>query len=1002
MIKRQIRGEAVRRAIVILTVALAWTATAMADSAVVLERIGTEKGVCVVLGLPTGGTEAVIDLAKTSELVLFFQSPDPGKVNSVREAAQSEGLLGSRIFAAVGPWSAVPLADNMASAALVNDAAKPHVEDAELLRVLHPEGKAIIGGRKIAKPHPAGVDSWSHLYHGADNNPLSADKLARWPYLTQFLGNPKFVPMPEVSVAAGGRVFRAYGHIAHLANQNKWLNTLVCSNGYNGLILWKRPLNEGFMIHRSTMIATPDILYLGDDASCKRLDARTGKLLDEIVVPEGLADGPVWKWMALEGDVLYALVGGKEFSPPTQRAGVERLGHWPWGMWPGHDYKDPKTNFGYGRTLLSIDVKTKKVIWSHREEEYLDSRGLCANDRHIFCYAPEKFLMAVDLKSGDVAWKTSDAKLLEAIGPNGRAQIWFTGYSTQSYVKCDAERIFFAGPQRVRLVVASSEDGKLLWQKERGNFQIVLRDDGLYAAGPLRMADDRDRTVKLGYDGRVLATLPQRRACTRATGTLDSIFFRASGGTVRIDTATNTAQHIAPMRPPCQDGVIISDGHLYWGPWMCGCQLSLYGHIGLAPAGGFDYRPGLDAVRFEPGDGDPTSVQGLQVRPGDWPAYGGDNARSGATKTAVAENVQLKWAVKAARGAMPTAPIAAGGWVFLADRAGTVRAYDGEGHEKWRAYTGASVYFPPALWEGRLFVGSADGRVYALEAATGRKLWNYRVGPAERRICVYGNLISTWPVAGGVVVEKGVMYAAAGIAHYDGTHVIALDAVSGKPKWYNDTSGVLSKTTHSGVSLQGGLRIEDGELRFTGGGVCETARFDLATGKCLNGPHDHVHSGYHTAFYPYYPEYGKYLSLDHTLADGTTLVYDITYEGSRYGKLALLSALKPGQSRPKKPVSRWGAAPRRGPKTDAKWTDKGDGRFASFIVGPELLVAAGELNVDGKMKPFLTAFRLKNGQRVWTKELPAMPVKGGTAIDHGGQVYVSTEDGRLMCFAPSK
>ena len=974
----------------------------MADSAAVLKQIGTEKGVCVVLGTPNGGAEAVIDLAESSKLILFFQSPQPDEVGAVRRAAEAKGLLGRRISAAVGRYSAIPLAENVAGAVLVSDSARPHVAEAELLRVLHPEGKAILGGRQIVKPHPEGVDHWSHVYHGPDNNPQSTDRVARWPYLTQFLGEPKFVPMPEVSVAAGGRVFRAFGHIAHLANQNDWLNTLVCANGYNGVILWTRPLKEGFMIHRCTMIATPDVLYLADDESCKRLDARTGRLLDEIVVPGDLSDGPVWKWMALEGDVLYALVGGKEFSPPTQRADVERLGHWPWGMWPGHDFKDPKTNFGFGRTLLAIDVKTKKILWSHREEEYLDSRGLCANDKHIFCCVPEKFLMAVDLKSGEVAWRTSDAALLEAIGPNGRAQIWQTGYATQSYVKCDAERIFFAGSQRSRLVVASSTDGKLLWQKDRGNFQIVLRDDGLYAAGPRRMADDKDLTVKLDYDGRVLATLPQRRACTRATGTVDSVFFRAAGGTVRIDTATNAAQHIAPMRPPCQDGVIVSDGHLYWGPWMCGCQLSLYGHIGLGPAGDFDFRPGLDPDRFEPGDGDPKTVQPLEVEPGDWPAYRGDNARTGATGTTVAQDMVLNWTVEATGGAMPTAPIAAGGMVFVADRAGAVRAFDSSGKEKWKAYTGASVYFPPALWQGRLFVGSGDGKVYAFEAATGRRLWSYRVGPAQRRICVYGNLISTWPVAGGVVVEDGVVYAAAGIAHYDGTHVLALDALSGKPKWYNDTSGVLSATAHSGVSLQGALRIEDGELRFTGGGVYETARFDLATGKCLNEPNDGVASQYHTAFYAYYPEYGKYTSLDHTLANGTTLVYDISYEGSRHGNLALLTALKPGQSRPKKPVSRWRGAPRGAPKSGAEWTAAGNARFASFIVGPKLLVAAGDVDNDGKAKAFLTALRLENGQRAWTKELPALPVKGGTAIDRTGQIYVATEDGRLMCFGPGK
>ena len=81
-----------------------------------------------------------------------------------------------------------------------------------------------------------------------------------------------------------------------------------------------------------------------------------------------------------------------------------------------------------------------------------------------------------------------------------------------------------------------------------------------------------DSGFKFSYDGDVLAKFTQRRACTRATGTIDSVFFRASGGTVRVETATNSAKHIAPMRPPCQDGVIISDGHLYWGPWMCGCR----------------------------------------------------------------------------------------------------------------------------------------------------------------------------------------------------------------------------------------------------------------------------------------------------------------------------------------------------------------------------------------------------------------------------------------------
>ena len=73
-----------------------------------------------------------------------------------------------------------------------------------------------------------------------------------------------------------------------------------------------------------------------------------------------------------------------------------------------------------------------------------------------------------------------------------------------------------------------------------------------------------------------------------------------------------------------------------------------------------------------------------------------------------------------------------------------------------------------------------------------------------------------------------VPYAAAGIAHYDGTYVYALDAITGEVKWCNDSSGSLSEQVDCGVSLQGELYIADGELRFLGGGKYEIARYDLS------------------------------------------------------------------------------------------------------------------------------------------------------------------------------
>ncbi|NLS91832.1 MAG: PQQ-binding-like beta-propeller repeat protein [Planctomycetaceae bacterium] len=962
------------------------------DAAVISAR----RGICVVLEkVADSQGDLVGQLARDTEWVFLFQASSKEAIEDAYQFAYERKLLGSRVFIEPGSADSIHLGSNLADLVFV-PADAPETPTEEILRVLRPGGVAHLDQRAVTKPIPEGVDSWSHPYHSPDNNPQSADRLARAPYLTQFLGCPMFSPMPEVTVAAGGRIFRACGHIAHKKNQNEQLNTLFGINAYNGSILWTRPLAEGFMIHRNTMIATPEVLYLADNQSCKLIDTKTGETLDEIVINHPDADGPVWKWMALVDGTLYVLAGGKEAPIHTQRSETPGMGHWPWGMWEGHDYADPETSFGFGRTLLAVNPKSKEVLWTHREEQPLDSRAVCMIDGRIYAYCPEKSLVCVSAWDGKPVWRNSDADLLEAIGPNGKAQHYITGYATQTYMKAGPKHLVFAGPQRARLVVASTEDGRLLWTKDRGNLQIVLRDDGFYAAG----AQDTDSGFKFSYDGEILAKFTQRRACTRATGALDSIFFRANGGTVRVETASNSAKHIAPMRPPCQDGVIISDGHLFWGPWMCGCQLSAYGHVGLGPAGDFDFHPGLTPARLAAEASDLTKVEPL---PGaaDWPAYQGDSSRSMSTKTEIADAVEQKWMFQLPDSAFPTAPITAGGLVFFADRNGVVHAVKSEsGEPVWKSFTAGPVYFPPAYWNNRLYVGSADGRVYALEAATGKTLWTFQAAPANQRIPVYGKLISRWPVAGGVVVEDGTVYAAAGMAHYDGIHVYAMDGITGEVKWYNDTSGTISEVTDSGVSLQGELFLKDGELRFLGGGAYEFARYDMKTGKCLNEPRDEPNSSFHTAFYAYYPEYGKYVSLDYALPGGRDLVYDASYEGSQHSELSLMEPLPEGTPKPYIVASRWGfQRQRRGaPERKRAWVIPAGPRYNAFIVGPDKLLAAGHTGDDDQTTSALAAVSVETGKIVWMQQLPAAVVKNGLALDSAGRVFVTLVDGRVVCY----
>ncbi len=946
-----------------------------------LSDLVVKKGIVCLLGFPQNDPQQIIEFAKGNEFQIYVQSPDTTRIKAVKQAAEKAGLLGSRIFTGAGNFDSLNLADNIADAVIIIEEG---TSDKELLRVIHPLASVWRKGEKIlTKAVPDGTDEWTHPYHGPDNNPNSVDQSVRGKFRTQFIADPKFSPMPEQTVIGGGRIYKAMGHIAHKANQNPMLNTLLCVNAYNGVILWKRDLPKGFMIHRNTMIATDDGLLMGDAESCKLFDGNTGRIREQITIPKELTDGQTWKWMAKHGDTLFALVGNPEVQVETQKSIRRGLGHWPWGMWDGHDYKDPRTSFGYGRTLIAYDLKKKKIVWHYRDEEFLDARAVCMNDDFIYCFSAEHLLLCIDNRSGKLAWKNDDKDLLEAIGKNAAAQHYVTGYSTTSYVKCSNDYLFFAGPQREQMVVASAKDGKLAWTYPAGNLQLVLRDDGVWAAG----SQKGEGGVKLDYaTGKVLSEMPARRACTRATGGVDSIFFRASGGTVRILTDTNTAQHIAPMRPPCQDGVLISNGQLYWGPWMCGCQLSLYGNISLGPAPEDSQLPSPEEIYRNA-----LTVFSEQK----------ENAAVVAAGPAlIPEKVTLNWSKKLGSGDLLTAPVAGDGRVFVADRNGVVQSLDVEGDIIWKNYTDSAVYYSPILSGGRLFVGSGDGKVYSFSAKTGELLWTFRVGPETRLIPVFGKLISSWPLSGGVALDEktATLYAAAGITHYDGTYVVALDAASGKLKAHNTTSGMLSSEVDSGISLQGRLRIENGELQFLGGGIYETARYDLKTLANLNDTKVGITSGFRTAFYPYYPNYGKYVSLEYTCEDGSVLCHDSNYAGYLYDALQLEEPSTDGAPRMKKDAARE-ILRRRGKKLKpaTRWRDTEQRRFTSFTVSGKTLLATGHPD-DRPEEPFLVALNIADGTDLWKQSLPAIAVKGGTAIDSQGRIFVVLENGELMCF----
>jgi outer membrane protein assembly factor BamB len=957
------------------------------DAPEILKTLGVKKGICVVLG-PMEGVSP-LDLVRQSELLFYVEYDDEEKVEALRRESEKAGLLGKRIWVEKGDHQPIHLADGVADGMVIGDG----VRKDEAMRVLRPGAKAIKLKSEVAvKPAAEGVDEWSHPYHGPDNNPQSKDTVARGPFLTQFMSEPWYSAMPQFSVFSGGRVFKIFGE--RTSTQAHWegMHTLFALSAYNGTLLWKRKLPETFMFHRNTLIATPEALYLGDDASLKVFDPETGEVREEIQAPADLSDGPVWKWMALENGILYALVGEKEPSVEKVLGNRFRGAGWPW--WKIEDYR-----FGFGRTVFAMDLKSKKILWHFRDELPLDSRAMCMAAGRLFLYSDRKFLGALDPKDGKLLWKNSDADLMAAIGEHDPAQFAYKGFASTAFAKCTDKAIYFAGPTRKRVVAAAAENGKLLWQREEGNYQLVVRPEAVYALGGSR--GDGPSLKLHPITGEVIAKFGARVACTRATANSDSIFVRGGrGGSTTvydIQSATPQTDLISPMRPACQDGVIVANGRLYWGPWICRCDTTQIGVISLAPAGGFDRATkAVESERLETGGG--AGPAALATVEADWPVYRKDNGRSGRTSVAAPGEIVERWTYAPANSNVATAPIAAAGWVFLAGSDGVVRALDGAtGKERWSATTGGWVKFAPALADGRLYVGSGDGWVYAFEATTGRRLWRFRAAPADRKVPIYGSLLSTWPVGSGVLVHDGVAYAAAGMANYDGTHVYALDAATGRMKWENATSGHLpAAQPESGAGVQGNLLLHDGALFMPGGNLINIARYELADGKFSRvGTPDRsnvlgkdlyvVDGQVRTTGYPLY---WRQLDSHHI----TTARFPAP-DGQHYavaGNLVGLADPKPGaQNQPQ-----------------FKWSRPAFQEYAAVAFTPNAILVSGvDWTGEGPNQRGaggIEAIDPKEGKTLWRRALPALPTMFGIAVDREGRILVSLQDGRVACLGSPK
>jgi len=791
------------------------TAAAMAngsDAETIAKEIfditDVKGGIVVHLGCGNGKLTAA--LHPNDSYTIHGLDADPAKVAEARKYIHEKGVYGP-VSVERFSGSSLPYTNNLINLIVAQDSGKVPME--EIMRVLVPGGIVCVehNGRwdKTVKAWPGNIDQWTHFLHDASNNAVANDSVVGPPRSLQWVAPPLWLRSHETPsgiqspVLAAGRIFYFFDEgIIGITDErlpDRW--SLICRDAFNGKMLWKRPLeswgwrqwnpqqyigkdwttlrgrrtdvpNE----NQRRIVAEGDRLYttLSYQAPMSILDAVTGKTVATIKETQGtreilVSDGIV---------IVYTR------QAPT---GVERR----------RGAKDIA-----GAALVAVDCRTSKVLWQKQTGQIRPLALAIDNERIV--YISGKDLVALDLKSGDNLWI---AKPKQA--------------TPRTLLTVDDTVVMQGG----KFVAAhDATDGRMLWQKTvppigggEGDDLFVI--DGLVWRGIVSV-DDNGKPVRkspnalvIGWDLRSgeekkrilvnnLRSPEHHHRCYRNKATTRYLISSYEGAEFLDFKGDNHGMNNW-LRGACRYGMTPSYGMLYVPPDQCFCEpgAKFLGYAAVKAGSANNPRPVPDSQRLEKGPayGTIENLKSSIENPNDWPTFRHDPARSGTTRTRTPSKVEVDWKVML-KGKL-TSPVAAGGKVFVAKpNAHTIYAMDMEsGRELWRFIAGGRVDSPPTVYKGLVLFGSADGRVYCVRVSDGQLVWRFLAAPNGQRIGSFGQIESTWPIHGSVLVTRDVVYFTAGRSTYldGGIRVYGLEPATGK-------------ILHKGL-LEGPHRSVDGE-----------------------------------------------------------------------------------------------------------------------------------------------------------------------------------------------
>jgi outer membrane protein assembly factor BamB len=437
----------------------------------VLKQVPDAQGYCLWLGTGNGGLLG--ELLRQSSLHVVAIEPDASKVASLRRQLDRAGLYGSRACVLHGDINAMPLPPYTASLVVVEDLVAAGLDGSKssverLYDLLRPySGAAWMVDRTWAKSHPVdsggasptlqadlpglkvqtlndtqllrrtgpvpGSANWTHQYGDVANTVCSKDQL-KPPLGIAWFGEE----------SSWGEVLPRHGHgppeqVVDGRLFIQGVDSLSARDVFTGRTLWKTPLKNpgsfgvyydatykhdfrdlggnqrhipGANVRGTNFVATPDRVYVIQEAQCHVLDAGTGQTQQVFSLPEqeGRA-GKEWGYIGVCDDCLIAGSGFARFAVGTPKDSKEVAN--------AVTVLDKSAS----RQLVVMNRHTGQVLWTLEARHGFLHNAMAAGQGKVFCLdVPPPYVMrerqktgtvqarllTLDLHSGKVVWESQD------------------------------------------------------------------------------------------------------------------------------------------------------------------------------------------------------------------------------------------------------------------------------------------------------------------------------------------------------------------------------------------------------------------------------------------------------------------------------------------------------------------------------------------------------------------------------------------------------------------